>query len=51
MKVLSPEYTRLKLAAPHTWHAAEMFLLLNQCAGGQSPVSPKHSITWPEPKS
>ena len=38
MKVLSPEYTRLKLAAPHTWHAAEMFLLLNQCAGGQSGI-------------
>ena len=30
MRSLSPDYTRLKLAAPHTWHAAEMFLLLNQ---------------------
>lgn len=29
-----PEYARTRLAAPHAWHAAEMFLLLHSLAGG-----------------
>jgi hypothetical protein len=28
IRALSPEYTRRRLAAPHTWHAAEVFLYL-----------------------
>ncbi|HVN19421.1 MAG TPA: hypothetical protein VMU05_11625 [Dongiaceae bacterium] len=28
MAVISPDFTSAKLAAPHSWHAAEMFLLL-----------------------
>ena len=28
VEIVSPQYTRRKLAAPHTWHAAEMFLRL-----------------------
>jgi hypothetical protein len=31
MAVVSEEYVNLKLAAPHTWHAAEMFLRLLEC--------------------
>jgi hypothetical protein len=31
MAVVSEEYVGLKLAAPHTWHAAEMFLRLLEC--------------------
>jgi len=31
MAVVSEEYVSLKLAAPHTWHAAEMFLRLLEC--------------------
>jgi hypothetical protein len=35
MKVLSPDYVAARLAAPHTWHAAEMFLYYwNKGAGG-----------------
>lgn len=30
MTVLDPSLTKQKLSYPHTWHAAEMFLLLNQ---------------------
>ncbi len=28
LAVIDPEYARLKLSAPHTWHAAEAFLML-----------------------
>ncbi|HVN18078.1 MAG TPA: hypothetical protein VMU05_04875 [Dongiaceae bacterium] len=28
MSVISPDFTNAELATPHTWHAAEMFLLL-----------------------
>jgi hypothetical protein len=28
MEIVSPEYARRRLAAPHTWHAAEMFFRL-----------------------
>jgi len=31
MAGVSEEYVNLKLAAPHTWHAAEMFLRLLEC--------------------
>lgn len=34
MAVVSEEYVGLKLAAPHTWHAAEMFLRLLECDSG-----------------
>ncbi len=30
MSIVSPEYTRARTCAPHTWHAAEMFLYLWQ---------------------
>ncbi len=32
-KVLAPVFSRQKISAPHTWHAAEAFLLLLQEAG------------------
>jgi len=28
MKLVSKEYTGRKICAPHSWHAAEMFLFL-----------------------
>ncbi len=31
MSVVSNEYARRKMCAPHTWHAAEMFLYLLEC--------------------
>lgn len=31
MSVVSDEYVRRKMCAPHTWHAAEMFLYLLEC--------------------
>jgi hypothetical protein len=37
MAVVSEEYVRLRLAAPHTWHAAEMFLRLLGCPPGARP--------------
>ncbi len=33
LAVLDPQYVSLKLSAPHTWHAAEMFLLLAEING------------------
>jgi hypothetical protein len=32
MRLIAPEYAEEKLAAPHTWHAAEMFLYLMDSA-------------------
>ena len=30
LAAFDPQYVSLKLSAPHTWHAAEMFLLLTE---------------------
>ena len=30
MKLISEQYTHQRLAAPHTWHAAEVFLYVTQ---------------------
>ena len=30
MRIISEQYTQQRLAAPHTWHAAEVFLYLLQ---------------------
>ncbi len=35
LAVLDPQYVSLKLSAPHTWHAAEMFLLLTEARSGE----------------
>jgi hypothetical protein len=35
LAVLDPQYVSLKLSAPHTWHAAEMFLLLTEARSGK----------------
>ncbi len=35
LAVLDPQYVSLKLSAPHTWHAAEMFLLLVETGDGR----------------
>jgi hypothetical protein len=26
MRIIAPEFTQRRLCAPHTWHAAEVFL-------------------------
>ena len=38
LKVLDPIYVQQKLSAPHTWHAAEVFLYL--LSSGKAPVPP-----------
>lgn len=36
LKILSPEYARQRLSAPHAWHAAEMFHYLERLVGETS---------------